>query len=166
MGSATSQPAPVHAASASDNEKQQGLSASLAALQITPTSASGSLSLDRISAWESSASADPKTRLARTILSHSDIRSALTSRSARIADAHIFNNLIEFKTGPITNQKSSGRCWIFATTNVMRYNIMKKQNLKEFELSQACLLYRISTLTSLTYGPLVIPVLLGQTQQS
>ena len=50
---------------------------------------------------------------------------------------HVFNTELDFKTGPVTDQKSSGRCWLFATTNVLRYEIMKKLNLKEFQLSQA-----------------------------
>lgn len=29
----------------------------------------------------------------------------------------------------MTNQKSSGRCWLFATTNVVRTGIVKKFNL-------------------------------------
>jgi aminopeptidase C len=37
--------------------------------------------------------------------------------------------------------RASGRCWLFATTNVLRYNIMKKLNLKEFELSQSYLFF-------------------------
>jgi len=65
----------------------------------------------------------------------------LQSRSAHIADVHVFNTEIDFKTGPVTNQKSSGRCWIFATTNVLRYDIMKKLKLKEFELSQSYLFF-------------------------
>lgn len=113
------------------------LTASLASIQVAqPLSNNGSLTLDNVSSWEASATHDDKLKLARTILSHSDIRSALISRSAVIADQHVFNNLVDFKTDPITNQKSSGRCWLFATTNVIRYGIMKRQKLKEFQLSQ------------------------------
>lgn len=113
------------------------LDASLSRLQVTvPLSSSGKLTLDHVASWETEAAGNPKVQLARTILSHSDIRSALSSRAAKVADQHIFNNVIDFKTGPVTNQKSSGRCWLFATTNVLRYNIMKKFKLKDFQLSQ------------------------------
>jgi|TARA_B110000881_G_C18595865_1_gene531265 bleomycin hydrolase len=37
----------------------------------------------------------------------------------------------------VTNQKSSGRCWLFATLNLFRVGAMKKMNIKEFEFSQA-----------------------------
>ena len=39
--------------------------------------------------------------------------------------------------GAITNQKQSGRCWMFAALNVMRREVMVKHNLETFELSQA-----------------------------
>ncbi|MEE8575963.1 MAG: C1 family peptidase [candidate division Zixibacteria bacterium] len=37
----------------------------------------------------------------------------------------------------VTNQKNSGRCWMFAGTNLLRVGAMKKMNLKEFEFSQS-----------------------------
>ena len=36
----------------------------------------------------------------------------------------------------VTNQKSSGRCWMFAGLNLFRVGAMKKMNLKNFEFSQ------------------------------
>jgi len=47
----------------------------------------------------------------------------------------------EIKTGDITNQKSSGRCWMFAGMNVLRKQVMAKCNLKTFELSQNYILF-------------------------
>jgi len=37
----------------------------------------------------------------------------------------------------VTNQKRTGRCWIFAGTNLLRVGAMKKMNLKDFEFSQS-----------------------------
>ena len=42
---------------------------------------------------------------------------------------------IEIKTTGITNQKQSGRCWLFASMNLMREEVIKKCNLDSFELS-------------------------------
>lgn len=36
----------------------------------------------------------------------------------------------------VTNQKKTGRCWMFAGLNLLRVGAMKKMNLKEFEFSQ------------------------------
>ena len=48
---------------------------------------------------------------------------------------HTFSHVI--KGGPVTNQKQSGRCWMFAGLNVLRIPVMARCNLEEFELSQA-----------------------------
>lgn len=39
--------------------------------------------------------------------------------------------------GAITNQKQSGRCWMFAALNVMRFEVMQRWNLETFEFSQS-----------------------------
>ena len=142
MGSASSKPVQhvkVKAESIHESVHEKEDKALLAPVSCVPVSADGSLSLKSISKWEAAAAASAKTRLARTILSHTNLDSALRRREALVADAHVFNTELDFKTGPITNQASSGRCWLFATTNVLRYEVMKKLNLKEFQLSQACM---------------------------
>ena len=40
---------------------------------------------------------------------------------------HLFAYRI--KTGEVTNQKSSGRCWLFTSLNVLRPAVMKKHNM-------------------------------------
>jgi bleomycin hydrolase len=47
----------------------------------------------------------------------------------------------EIKTPKITDQKSSGRCWIFAALNSLRIGATKKMNLEDFELSQSYLMF-------------------------
>lgn len=138
MGSAPSKTAHTESG---DSEKAtyvaQELTTSLADLRLAaPISADGALSLGHVNSWEDAVAQSPKLQLSRTILNHANIREALVSRSAQIADRHVFNTEVDYKTNPITNQKSSGRCWLFATTNVLRYNISKKLNLADFQLSQ------------------------------
>ena len=93
------------------------------------------ISLSSIADWESEAQASPKTQLARTVFSQTNI-TTLLKREVKIADYHVFNTELPYATSPITNQKSSGRCWLFATTNVLRYDIAKKLNLSDFQCSQ------------------------------
>lgn len=50
---------------------------------------------------------------------------------------HTFVFSEEPKIGKITNQKSSGRCWMFSALNVARLNIMQQFSLETFEFSQA-----------------------------
>ena len=52
-----------------------------------------------------------------------------------------FNFDINIKTLPAANQKASGRCWLFAATNVCREIIAKECNLANFELSQSYLAF-------------------------
>lgn len=43
---------------------------------------------------------------------------------------------VNLETLPVTNQKKSGRCWLFAGLNVLRERIAKQYRLEKFELSQ------------------------------
>ncbi|BAP85011.1 aminopeptidase C [Paucilactobacillus hokkaidonensis JCM 18461] len=44
---------------------------------------------------------------------------------------------IDLDTGDVSNQKQSGRCWMFAALNTMRHDMAQKFGLKKFELSQS-----------------------------
>jgi bleomycin hydrolase len=48
----------------------------------------------------------------------------------------------EIKTGKITNQKKSGRCWLFAALNLFRHKMEKDLNIKDFQLSQTYMMFR------------------------
>lgn len=102
---------------------------------------SSTVSIGVTERWEKELMEDPKNRLALSALSANNATSILTQRSAVISDTQNFNIKIGLEGAPITNQRSSGRCWLFAATNVFRVAIMKRYNLKEFELSQAYLFY-------------------------
>lgn len=55
-----------------------------------------------------------------------------------VANMH-FDFSEEIDVGKVTHQKSSGRCWMFAALNNIRYSISKSLNMKDknFELSQS-----------------------------
>ncbi|KAI9737456.1 MAG: hypothetical protein M1834_009611 [Cirrosporium novae-zelandiae] len=99
------------------------------------------VSINQAEQWEKELLEDPKNRLALSALSSHNVKDVLTRRSTTISDTQTFNIKIPFEGAPITNQNSSGRCWLFASTNVFRVAIMKKHNLNEFELSQAYLFF-------------------------
>jgi bleomycin hydrolase len=48
---------------------------------------------------------------------------------------------LELKTGEITAQNQTGRCWLFAAANVLRREVIKSCDLESFELSQAYLFF-------------------------
>lgn len=80
-------------------------------------------------------------RLALSALSAANPRDVLSSRATKIADQQVYSIKIPFEGAPITNQRSSGRCWLFAATNIFRVALMQKYNLAEFELSQSWLFF-------------------------
>jgi bleomycin hydrolase len=61
------------------------------------------------------------------------------NHSSKIAHRHVFS--LELPTGKITSQEKSGRCWLFAGLNTMRYKIMQKRKLENVELSQSYLMF-------------------------
>ncbi|KAI9732968.1 MAG: hypothetical protein M1818_007401 [Claussenomyces sp. TS43310] len=99
------------------------------------------LAVAKVKEWEHELLQDPKNRLALSALSSADPKAVLTSRAAGIKDQQIFNVKIDFEGGPITNQRQSGRCWLFASTNVFRVALMRRHHLDKFELSQAYLFF-------------------------
>ena len=74
-----------------------------------------------------------------TILRHAMVETPLSDvvRSNDDVKEIDFKFSIDINTMTATNQKASGRCWIFAACNVLREMIGKKANITEFELSQS-----------------------------
>ncbi|WEV64976.1 C1 family peptidase [Bifidobacterium sp. ESL0732] len=48
---------------------------------------------------------------------------------------------IELKQGSITDQQRSGRCWMFASLNTLRYELMHRWKLEDFEFSETYLFF-------------------------
>ncbi|KAH9808253.1 peptidase C1B, bleomycin hydrolase [Melampsora americana] len=111
-------------------------------LKVTSSSHPQSeITLDTFTRWQNTFERDDKAQLASTLLSKQHIASALLNRKAISADKQIFSHTLTVQPTPVTNQKSSGRCWLFATCNVVRMGIVKKFNLGDFELSQSYLFF-------------------------
>ncbi|KIS71332.1 uncharacterized protein UMAG_01232 [Mycosarcoma maydis] len=97
------------------------------------------ISLQAIPDWQDSALATQSARLAQMTLHNAAISASLHKRDVEISCAHIFSHAIPYEVKPVVNQKSSGRCWLFATCNVIRHQAAKVLELDEFELSQSYL---------------------------
>ncbi|MDX9777560.1 MAG: C1 family peptidase, partial [bacterium] len=61
------------------------------------------------------------------------------NHASRIRGRHIFS--LELPSAKITAQEKSGRCWLFAGLNTLRYKIMQKHEIENFELSQSYLMF-------------------------
>lgn len=66
-------------------------------------------------------------------LTANDIASLTINRDLLVAHNAIFNK--EITTGEVTNQESSGRCWMFAGFNMLRPKVMDKLKLDSFKMS-------------------------------
>ncbi|GAA5988678.1 hypothetical protein JCM11641_006501 [Rhodosporidiobolus odoratus] len=101
----------------------------------------GSITLEHIDDWHDELEKDPQYALAKTILSRTNMKIVLQSRHARIQDQMIFSHKISLEGEPITNQLSSGRCWLFSLCNVVRIFTSRKFGLRSFQLSQSYLFF-------------------------
>ncbi len=77
---------------------------------------------------------DKEAKLLQHALSRSSIKNAIYNQKAIHDLSADFS--IQVKTLSATNQQSSGRCWIFAATNLLREIAAKNLNVEKFELSQ------------------------------
>lgn len=82
--------------------------------------------------------ADFNSKRSNIIASNAAVRNGVVAAATdyREARKYPYTFSIDLKQGDITDQKNSGRCWIFAACNTFRYELIKKYNLKTFELSQ------------------------------
>ncbi len=77
---------------------------------------------------------DASTRAIQNILTNDkNIRENALNRELQGKIDHYFKYRVNVKG--ITNQQSSGRCWMFTSMNVLRPEIMKKYNLNDFDFS-------------------------------
>lgn len=94
-----------------------------------------SLTSETTKAAREAVASDPCARIARNAVTSSGVRKAARDPEAAAQATTTFD--IQLEQGDTTDQKRSGRCWMFASLNTMRYRVMKKLGLKTFELSQA-----------------------------
>ncbi len=94
----------------------------------------GELGSKQIENIRSSFTMDKHTRAMYNSITNTDVTTLALNRDILRSHNELFSHKIETKG--ITNQKSSGRCWLFAGLNIMRPLVIKKHKLKGFEFSQ------------------------------
>lgn len=77
---------------------------------------------------------DPRNMITMNAVTANGVLKCARNVDTERRDINEFSVLL--KSGEITNQKKSGRCWMFAALNVVRYQIMKSLKLETFELSE------------------------------
>ncbi|MBN6090303.1 C1 family peptidase [Lactobacillus delbrueckii] len=93
------------------------------------------LTLQELAEFSANFNADPKNQVIARAAARSGVLEA--SYNERVADrlTRVFST--ELPTDNVTNQKQSGRCWLFSTLNVLRHDFGAKHKAKNFTLSQS-----------------------------
>jgi len=94
----------------------------------------GALTTKVIDKIHSSFEMDTHTRAMYNSITNNDISSLALNREVLRRHNEIFSHKIETKG--VTNQKRSGRCWLFAGLNILRPKVIENNNLDSFEFSQ------------------------------
>jgi len=99
----------------------------------------GEISTDMLTKLRSSLKIDASMKAMVNAVTANNVKSIAQDRATAITTDTYFNHKI--KTEGITDQKSSGRCWLFAGLNLMRPVAMTSLNKKGFEFSQNFLFF-------------------------
>ena len=92
------------------------------------------ISEKELSAFHGSYAGSPLCRAVTNALYKTAVNDISFRPSARKDVQFTFS--VDLPTMKVTNQKASGRCWIFAALNVLREQVAKNCNIEQFELSQ------------------------------
>jgi len=96
---------------------------------------SGKVTKKEINRLRSKFSSDEKSRIVQNAVTTTTVSEVALSRDIIANIDNSYSTKID--DWKVTNQKASGRCWLFATLNLMRPGAMEKMGLKDFEFSQA-----------------------------
>lgn len=78
---------------------------------------------------------NPALVASENAISHNGLLAVTKRRNATIENTFDFS--IDVTKDRVTNQKASGRCWLFAALNTFRHKLIHHYQLEDFELSQA-----------------------------
>lgn len=82
---------------------------------------------------------EPNAEVLTRTITHNGIDAAAFDPQAAVRLDPVFS--LELETGKVTNQKRSGRCWLFSAANMLRHQFAKQYKVKNFELSEKYLFF-------------------------
>ncbi|MFY0406949.1 aminopeptidase C [Solicola sp. PLA-1-18] len=83
--------------------------------------------------------ADPARRLLQNAITRNAVTEVALDHQVVVGIDHSVSHLLD--DWAATNQKQSGRCWLFAGTNLLRAGTRDELDVKDFEFSQSWLLF-------------------------
>ena len=79
--------------------------------------------------------ANPKFAAMENAISHNGLLTSLEKRNSAVENTPVFS--LDLTRDKVSDQKASGRCWMFAALNTFRHKMIAGFQLEDFELSQA-----------------------------
>ena len=105
------------------------------------TNARACITIDDLESITNDVLLSDKNKLACNVFPRNGILDTALSRNIVLTQNHVYSHQIINEGKPVTNQKSTGTCWIYAALNVMRIPFMKHYKLDKFEFSQSYLFF-------------------------
>lgn len=99
----------------------------------------GELTIDTVLRFGKEFAADPQQRLLQNALTRNEVDAVALDRALAVSAERSMSHQLD--DWAATNQKQSGRCWLFAGLNLLRVGAARKMELAEFEFSQNHLLF-------------------------
>ncbi|TCC39910.1 aminopeptidase C [Kribbella sindirgiensis] len=97
------------------------------------------LTADQLALFEKEFASNPQYRVMQNAVTQTPVNSIALDRQVVTSMDHSVSNLLD--DWKVTNQKKSGRCWLFAGLNLLRAGAADKLGVKDFEFSQNYLLF-------------------------
>ncbi|MFC1850846.1 C1 family peptidase [candidate division CSSED10-310 bacterium] len=91
------------------------------------------LSSKLLSEFKENFDMDPRCQVLKHAIIKNGIQNVSLNNDSIISMQYAFSD--EIKTGKITSQQQSGRCWLFAGLNMFRQKVARTLKIKDFELS-------------------------------
>ncbi len=101
---------------------------------IHERTATGALTPAAVARMQAAFDASPAYRIAQNAVTQVTADDVALNRAIVSRTDHTFSTVLD--DWKVTNQKISGRCWMFAGMNLFRAGAMRAMNLKDFEFSQ------------------------------
>jgi len=97
------------------------------------------LTADQLALFEKEFASNPQYRVMQNAVTQTPVNSIALDRQVVTSIDHSVSNLLD--DWKVTNQKKSGRCWMFAGLNLLRVGAAAKLGVKDFEFSQNYVLF-------------------------
>lgn len=94
---------------------------------------------DDVERYRAAFDADPRLMVAQNAVTETALDKVALNRRVVTGIDHSMSHLLDDHQA--TNQKRSGRCWLFAGLNVLRGAVAKELGVKDFEFSQSWLFF-------------------------